>query len=66
MNLFEFIKGYYENQAFISGSIYSRSYDFVPLPFTVPLPLQRYPDSPSATVTDRYGPFTTVADRYTP
>ena len=33
---------------------------------TVPLPLQRYRDSPSATVTDRYGPFTTVTERYRP
>ena len=66
MNLFEFIKSDYENQAFICGSIYSRRYDFVPLPFTVPLPLQRYPDSPSATVTDRYGPFTTFTQRNRP
>ncbi len=36
----------------------SRSYDYVPLP------LQRYRDSPSATVTHRYGPFTTVTKRY--
>ena len=26
--------------------------------------LQRYRDSPSATVTDRYGPFHTVTERY--
>ena len=31
---------------------------------TVALPLQRYHDSPSATVTDRYGPLTTVTERY--
>ena len=37
---------------------YSRSYDYVPLP------LQRYRDSPSGTVTDRNGPFTTVTERY--
>ena len=37
---------------------YSKSYDFVPLP------LQRYRDSPSATVTNRYGPFITVTERY--
>ena len=42
--------------------LYSKSYDYVPLP----LPLQRYRDSPSATVTDRYGPFTTVTERYQP
>jgi hypothetical protein len=28
-------------------------------PVTIPSPLQRYRDSPSATVTDRYAPFTT-------
>jgi hypothetical protein len=33
-------------------------------PVTVALPLQRYRDSPSATVTDRYGPFTNVTGRY--
>ena len=33
---------------------------------TVPLLLQRYRDSPSATVTDCYGPFTTVTDSYWP
>ena len=35
-------------------------------PVTVALPLQRYRDSPSATVTDRYGPFTAVTERYRP
>ncbi len=40
------------------ANFYSKSYDYVPL--------QRYRDSPSATVTDRYGPFTTVTDRYRP
>ena len=35
-------------------------------PVTIPLPLQRYCDSPSATATDRYGPFTTVTERYQP
>jgi hypothetical protein len=33
-------------------------------PVAVPLPLQRYRDSSSATVIHRYGPFTTVTDRY--
>jgi hypothetical protein len=41
---------------------YSRSYDFVPLP----LPLQRYRGSPSATVNDRNRPLRTVHRRYPP
>jgi hypothetical protein len=28
--------------------------------------MSRYRDSPSATVTDRYGPFNTVTERYQP
>ena len=35
-------------------------------PVTVALPLQRYRDSPSATVTDRSPPLLTVTDRYRP
>ena len=33
-------------------------------PVTVALPLQRYRDSPSTTVSDRYGPCTAVTERY--
>ncbi len=37
---------------------YSKSYDYVPLQ----LPLQRYRDSPSATVTKRYQPLLIVIE----
>ena len=33
-------------------------------PVTIPLPLQRYRDSPSATVTDRSPPLPNVTERY--
>ena len=43
---------------FESLRYYSKSYDFVPLP------LQRYRDSPSATVTERYRPLLTITESY--
>ena len=45
-----------------SFGLFPNTNDFVPLP----LLLQRYRVSTSATVTDRYGPFMTVTERYRP
>ena len=56
---------------YLNWIYYSNNYDFVPFalpsryrPVTVPLPLQRYRDRPSATVTYRYWPLPTVSHRY--